>query len=172
MRKVILNLTVSLDGYIEGPNGEFDWCFTDQDYGMTRFLSGTDAVFCGRKSYHLLISMGDEILNGKQKYVFSHSLKEVEKGWILLKDDSGETVKSIRKQPGKDIWLFGGSDLTDHFLNLDLIDQMIISIHPLLLGGGTPLFAQRSQRLPMQLSHSQVFDTGLVQLTYDLPSKV
>ena len=54
MRKIILNLAVSLDGFIEGPNGEYDWCFIDQDYGMTDFMDSTDAIFFGRKSYELV----------------------------------------------------------------------------------------------------------------------
>ena len=59
MRKVILNLAVSLDGFIEGPDGEYDWCFADQDYGMTEFFEDTDTVFMGRKSYDLIASAGD-----------------------------------------------------------------------------------------------------------------
>ena len=58
MRKVILQLAVSLDGFIEGPNGEFDWCFTDDDYGMTNFFNQIDTIFIGRKSYELTLTMG------------------------------------------------------------------------------------------------------------------
>ena len=62
MRKVILGLAVSLDGYIEGPNGEYDWCLTDQDYGMSAFYKRIDSLFIGRKSYDLTLSMGDEAM--------------------------------------------------------------------------------------------------------------
>jgi len=62
MRKVILNLAVSLDGFIEGPNGEYDWCFTDKDYGMTQFLRRVDAVFFGRKSYELVSPMARTLI--------------------------------------------------------------------------------------------------------------
>ncbi|MCB0666680.1 MAG: dihydrofolate reductase [Saprospiraceae bacterium] len=169
MRKIILNLTVSLDGYIEGPNGEYDWCFTDQDYGMSEFLAQTDAVFCGRKSYELLIEAGDEILAEKNKYVFSSSLNKVYDGWILVKDVQGETIQSILAKPGKNIWLFGGSQLTDHFIKLGLLDEMIISIHPLLLGDGTPLFRKMKERLFMKLVDAKIYDSGLAQLTYRIP---
>ena len=168
MRKIILNLCLSLDGFIEGPDGEYDWCFTDQDYGMSKFLMQTDAVFCGRKSYDLLISIGDEILAGKKKYVFSKSLQTAENNWSLVSDISGETVRSIIAESGADIWLFGGSNLTTHLLRLGLIDRMILSIHPLILGGGTPLFDLMPNRLLLQLVDSQTYSTGLVQLTYDL----
>lgn len=168
MRKIVLNLTVSLDGFIEGHSGEYDWCFTDQDYGMTEFLASTDAVFCGRKSYDLLRSVGDEILNGKKKYVFSRSLEKVENDWILINDLEGENISSIMDRPGKDIWLFGGSSLTGHLLKLGLVDRMILSIHPIILGGGTPLFDPRKDRIKLKLVQSEIYDTGLVQLTYEL----
>ncbi len=64
MRKIILQLAVSLDGFIEGPNGEYDWCFTDQDYGMTDFLKGIDSLFIGRKSYELFFQLGADALPG------------------------------------------------------------------------------------------------------------
>ena len=168
MRKIILNLCVSLDGFIEGPAGEYDWCFTDQDYGMSNFMEQTDAVFCGRKSYELLISVGDEMLNGKKKYVFSKSLESVKNNWSLISDTSGEVVQSIMVESGKDIWLFGGRVLTTHLLGLGLVNRMILSVHPLILGGGNPLFDSMPDRIPLNLIESKTYSSGLVQLTYDL----
>ena len=80
MRKVILQLAVSLDGFIEGPHGEFDWCLTDDDYGMTDFYKRIDAIFIGRKSYEVALSMGESAFPGLpvlKEYVFSNSLKEL-----------------------------------------------------------------------------------------------
>ena len=74
MRKVMLNLAVSLDGFIEGPNGEFDWCFTDQDYGMMDFMNRIDVIFIGRKSYELVLQMGKHPYSDKLKYVFSKTI--------------------------------------------------------------------------------------------------
>ena len=166
MRKVVLNLTMSLDGFIEGPDGEYDWCFTDQDYGMTHFLARTDSVFCGRKSYDLLTRVGDEILTGKDKYVFSETLTEVEGDWVLVRDQSGESIRAILNRPGKDIWLFGGSSLTRHFIQLNLVDEMILSIHPVLLGGGTPMFYPADKRNWLEVADCKHYNTGLVQITY------
>src|SRR5206468_11515903 len=84
MRKIILNVAVSLDGFIEGPNGEFDWCLTDQDYGMKEFLDRTDAIFFGRKSYELLQSMEPNAYPKKKKYVFSRTLKSVDQQATLV----------------------------------------------------------------------------------------
>jgi dihydrofolate reductase len=79
MRKVVLNLAVSLDGFIEGPNGEYDWCLTDQDYGMTEFFTRTNTIFIGRQSYEMIAGAEDEYFPTIQKiYVFSDTLKSVQ----------------------------------------------------------------------------------------------
>jgi dihydrofolate reductase len=127
MRKVILALAVSLDGFIEGPNGEYDWCFTDQDYGMSDFFNRIDSIFIGRKSYELALTMGDNPMPGFPKlkeYVFSNTLKEVKSGAVLVKGDIQSEVKKIKKENGKDIWLFGGDSLTSSLLKYKFIDEI------------------------------------------------
>ena len=169
MRKVILGLAVSLDGYIEGPNGEYDWCFTDQDYGMSEFFQRIDSVFIGRKSYELTLTMGDAAMPGFPKltnYVFSTTLKEVKPGDILIKGDIEAAVKRIKNEPGKDIWLFGGASLTASLLNLGLIDEIGLAVHPIILGGGKPLFSNIKNRIPLTLSDAKTYSSGLVALTY------
>ena len=170
MRKVILAVAVSLDGLIEGPNGEYDWCFTDQDYGMTYFYKRIDAMFIGRKSYELF-SMSGEVMPGFPKlteYVFSTTLKEVKPGAILIKENVAETVKRIKNEPGKDIFLFGGASLTSSLLNLSLIDECWISVHPIILGSGKPLFSEIKSRIPLKLIDTKTYSRGLVSLTYKL----
>src|SRR5919205_1173324 len=106
MRKVILQLAVSLDGFIEGPNGEYDWCLMDQDYGMSKFFKRIDSMFMGRKSYELALSMGDAEMPGFPKlteYVFSTTLNEVKPGAVLIKENIEAEVKRIKNEPGKDI---------------------------------------------------------------------
>jgi dihydrofolate reductase len=84
MRKVILNVAVSLDGLIEGPNGEYDWCLDDQDYGLTEFFGSIDAIFIGRKSYDMIRAQPD-MFPGKKMYVFSDTLNRAKtKMWKLL----------------------------------------------------------------------------------------
>lgn len=171
MRKVILGLAVSLDGYIEGPNGEYDWCFTDQDYGMTEFFKRIDSVFIGRKSYELTLSMGDNAMPGFPKlkeYVFSTTLKEVKPGAVLISGDTEAEVKRIKNERGKDIWLFGGASLTGSLLNLGLIDEIGLAVHPIILGGGKPLFSNIKNRIPLTLTDTKTYSSGLVALTYIL----
>jgi dihydrofolate reductase len=171
MRKVILGVAVSLDGYIEGPDGEYDWCFTDQDYGMSDFFKRIDSLFIGRKSYELTLTMGEAAMPGFPKlteYVFSTTLKRVKPGAILLKEDIGAAVKRIKNEPGKDIWLFGGASLTTSLLNLGLIDEIGLAVHPLILGGGKPLFSNIQGRIPLTLIDTKRYSSGLVSLSYSL----
>ncbi len=91
MRKVILSLAVSLDGFIEGPNGEYDWCFTDQDYGITELVNRVDTIFMGRRTYELMMKMNDIGIEGFSKlknYVFSTTLEKVSDEAILIKKNS------------------------------------------------------------------------------------
>jgi dihydrofolate reductase len=168
MRKVILGLAVSLDGYIEGPNGEYDWCFTDQDYGMTDFFKRIDAIFIGRKTYEMALTMG-EAGGGfpeLKEYIFSTTLDKVKEGAILVKGDIKEEVFKIKNQPGKDIWLFGGGELTSSLMNLGLVDEIGLALHPVLLGGGKPLFSNIKDRINLTLVDTKTYSTGLVALTY------
>ena len=118
MRKVILGLAVSLDGYIEGPNGEYDWCFTDQDYGLSNFFKRIDTAFIGRNTYEMTVAMGDNSGTGFPKlkeYVFSTTLDNVKEGATLIKGGTKTEVEKIKKEKGKDIWLLVVQDLQHHY---------------------------------------------------------
>jgi len=171
MRKVILQLAVSLDGYIEGPNGEFDWCFTDQDYGMSEFFKRIDSVFYGRKTYELVLSMESEAPPGFPKlkeYIFSNSLENVRDGAVLVRDDIKSEVKKIKKKKGKDIWLFGGAELISLLMNLQLVDEIILAVHPVVLGGGKALFKEINERTWLTLTDHHIYPNGLVFLSYSV----
>ena len=174
MRKIILQLAVSLDGFIEGPNGEFDWCFTDQDYGMSAFFKRIDSTFMGRKTYELALAMQDEAPPGFPKfkeYVFSNTLTEVKEGVKLINGDIKKKVEKIKKEKGKDIWLFGGAGLTTSLLNLGLVDELSLAVHPVLLGSGKPLFSNIKNRMDLTLLDTKTYSTGLVSLSYSLTQK-
>lgn len=171
MRKLILQLAVSLDGYIEGPNGEYDWCFTDDDYGMSEFLRRIDALFIGRKSYEMVSSMSAGAPPGFPKfteYVFSNTLNSVKEGAVLVSGDILEEVNKIKSEEGKDIWMFGGASLTTTLINLNLIDEMSLAIHPIILGAGKPLFQDIRERKKLTLVKSKVYPSGLAMMTYSL----
>lgn len=169
MRKVILQVAVSLDGLIEGPNGEFDWCFMDQDYGMNDFFQQIDALFIGRKTYELMLSMEDaatkDLLKSK-KYIFSTTLRETSDDAVLISADVQQQVEKIKKEKGKDIWLYGGGSLTASLMNLQLVDEVWLAVHPIILGSGKPLFSNIKERVSIKLLDTKTYSTGLVFLKY------
>jgi dihydrofolate reductase len=169
MRKVILNLAVSLDGFIEGPNGEYDWCLMDQDYGLTEFFEQIDTLFLGRKSYELISSTGDiNHFSANKMYVFSNTLAEVQHDnvEVISVADFVADVKAIKNQEGKSIWLFGGASLVSGFMANGLVDEFLLSIHPVILGGGKALFQSITERTGLQLVETIPYSSGLVQLRY------
>jgi len=170
MRKIILGLAVSLDGFIEGPNGEYDWCFTDQDYGMKHFLQRIDCLFMGRKTYEMAAAAGDggTGFSRMKSYVFSTTLDRVKKDAILVKGDTKSEVEKIKNKDGKDIWLFGGAGLTSSLMNLGLVDYIWLAIHPILLGRGKPLFADIKEPIKLKLIDTKTYDTGLVSVIYEI----
>ncbi len=170
-RKIILNLCTSLDSYIEGANGEIDWCFTDQDYGMTEFLNQIDTIFFGRKSYEQLIREMPNAFSDKKKVVFSKSMNSVKSNLKIIRKDIEREVNEILNSDGKDIWLFGGASLTTDMINANLVDELIISVHPLILGNGKPLFIDIKERGKLSLIDTKTFSTGLVQLFYKIEKK-
>jgi dihydrofolate reductase len=168
MRKIILNVAITLDGYIEGPNGEYDWCFTDGDYGMKEFLEETDTIFFGRKSYELFAASFSNMWNDKKHYVFSNTLQALQTNATLISGEIETKVLELKNEQGKDIWLFGGASLATSLLNAGLIDEFLLAIHPVILGAGKPLFDGIGKRNWLKLAESKTYETGLVQNRYIL----
>lgn len=178
MKKVILDLAVTLDGFIEGANGEIDWCIMDGDMDFDGFLSGIDTIFYGRVSYD---SWGNyqpdenadpeekklwEAVHSKNKFVFSSQNRKDENA-VFINSDIEEKVSEIKKQGGKDIWLYGGASIIKTFINSNLIDIYRISVHPIALGKGKPLFEDLKERLNLKLIKTNTFKSGVVQLIYE-----
>lgn len=178
MKKVILDLAVTLDGFIEGPNGEIDWCIMDDDMNFDGFIASVDTIFYGRVSYDSWgnfqpdadASQAEQTLwqgvHGKKKYVFSSQNRADEKA-TFVNSDIAAKVAEIKKQEGKDIWLYGGASLIKTFINLGLIDIYRISVHPVALGSGKPLFENLKERVKLNLTETNVFRSGVVQLIYE-----
>jgi len=178
MRKVILDLAVTLDGVIEGANGEIDWCIMDDDMDFDGFLSTIDAIFYGRISYDAWGNFCPdehaneaeqkfwENIHSKKKYVFTSQNRTDGKA-TFISADIAKNVAAIKQQRGKDIWLYGGASLIKTFLQSGLIDRYRISVHPVALGGGKPLFESLKERLALKLIGTNVFKSGVVQLIYE-----
>jgi dihydrofolate reductase len=174
MREVILNLAVSLDGFIEGPNGEYDWCFTDQDYGMRDFFNNIDTIFIGRKSYDM-ISADTSMFPVEKIYVFSNTLMNEEHSpnvELVTSAQFDEVVDRVMNEPGKNIWLFGGAEMVGTFMNKNLVNTLVLSIHPIILSEGKALFKNIKDRVELILLDHKKYSTGLLQATYTIKPKV
>lgn len=178
MRKVILDLALTLDGFIEGPNGEVDWCIMDDDMDFDGFLSTIDTIFYGRVSYDTWGNFqpddnADETelklwksVHSKKKYVFSSQNRKNDKA-TFISTNIANKVAEIKNQKGKDIWLYGGASLIKTFIQLELIDIYRISVHPVALGSGKPLFEDLKERVNLSLITTNIFKSGVVQLIYE-----
>lgn len=166
MPKLILFIASSLDGYIARSSGAVDWLFTDQDYGYTNFLANIDTVLMGRKTYEQLQSFGDYPYLGMKGFVFSRQSNKSNANVEFVDRELTSFIGDLKIGTGKDIWLVGGSEIIQLCLQHGLIDEFIISIHPVILGGGIQLFPSPLSMKKLKLQGHQVFNTGLVQLTY------
>lgn len=166
MRPLVCFIATSLDGYIAGPNGEIDWLFTDQDYGYTQLYATVDTVVMGRKTYDLCLTFGEYPYPGIPNYVWSRTHHEKNEHATFWSGHIARLLKRLKQQEGKTIWLVGGSALVGEAITHDLLDELIVSIHPLVLGEGVPLFPSGLPRTKFQLVTSESFSTGLVQVTY------
>jgi dihydrofolate reductase len=167
MRKIIVQLAISLDGYIEGSKGEYDWCFTDQDYGMNDFLNSIDIIIYGRKSYELLLKTGDTTFQKYRTIVYSTQKHLNFEGAEIWSDATGNQLTELKQTSGKDIWFFGGAELLSRFFANNWVDELRLAVHPTLLGSGKPLFQNISERKYLRLKHVQSYSSGLVMLTYE-----
>ena len=143
MRKVVLGLGISLDGYIARPDGSVHFLFMPKDYSMGSFFATIDTALMGRKTYEDSLKMGRGDFGGSamKSYVFSHSQPPVERGGVTFVRESPKSfLEKLRKRPGKDMWLMGGGELARDFLKEDLVDELYFGVVPVLIGEGIPLF--------------------------------
>ncbi|WP_071458560.1 dihydrofolate reductase family protein [Bacillus massilinigeriensis] len=179
-RKVLLDLAVSLDGFIEGPNGETDWCIMDSDMDFKGFLNRIDTILYGRKSYDIWGNYNPvtkasetekeiwELVHSKKKYVFSKTQKGSKDHVTFINENIVDEIRELKNKPGRDIWLYGGASLITAFVNLGLVDEFRLSVHPIVLGAGKPLFIDMKQRVNLKLVENKSFSSGVVQLCYHL----
>jgi dihydrofolate reductase len=167
MRKVVLFIASSLDGYIATTSGDVDWLFTDQDYGYTDFFALIDTVLIGRRTYEQILSFGEYPYKGTLGFVFSRTHSgERDDNVTFVSNDIKSFVESLKGGTGKDIWLVGGASIIQSCLQHDLIDEFVISTHPIILGDGIPLFRTPLPMRKLSFQRCETFDTGLLQLTY------
>jgi dihydrofolate reductase len=181
MRSLIYSMTVSLDGYIAGPDGGIDWSVPDEElFGFhTQQVQETGVQLCGRRLYETMVYWETaeesplaadhvkfaQIWKALPKVVFSTTLESVVENTRLASDGVGEEVSRLKEQPGKDIAV-GGAGLARACMKLELIDEWRLFVSPVLLGGGTPYFPTLDGRINMELVEMQTFGSRVVYVRY------
>ena len=168
---------VTLDGFFEGPNREIDWHIVDEEFNeyANELLSTVDTLLFGRVTYQLMAdywpspsaTTDDPIIadkmNNLPKIVFSKTLEKVEwKNTRLVKNNIAEEISQLKQQPGKNLAIFGSSDLALTFIKMGLIDEYRIIVNPIVLGNGKPLFKGLHERLNLKLLKTKTFGSGNV----------
>ena len=168
MRQVRYSVAMSLDGFIAGPQGEYDWIPMDPDIDFGELFKGFDTVLMGRKSWEAARKQGGYGMPGVKAWVFSRTLRQADCPDATVSADPKAAVAALKQEPGKDIWLFGGGELFRSFVDLGLVDGMEVAIVPVLLGGGLPMLPAGKVLLSkLKLTSHRVYDkTGTVLLHY------
>jgi dihydrofolate reductase len=177
MRNIILNLAMTFDGFIEGPNGEIDWLVRDEeiDFGdiLNEILADKDIIFYGLVSYEKWgnympgenasqkIRDAYKLMHSKTKYVFSTTKTSDNSNAIFISSNIKEMALEIKHQPGKNIWLYGGAKIITTFLNLDLIDEYRLAVHPVILGKGKRIFQNIEERHRLELVEIETYKSGV-----------
>jgi dihydrofolate reductase len=173
MRKISLFIASSLDGYIARKTGEIDWLFTDQDYGYTEFIAEVDTLVMGNKTFQQVLGFDEYPYSDKEVLVFSRTSQgATENKAKFVGGDWQNFINDLRKSSGSVIWLVGGAQTIYYFLKHGFIDELILSIHPIILGSGIPLIVNDpSLETVLDLKGVKNYNSGLVQLSYDLRNK-
>lgn len=173
MRKVKLRVAMSLDGYIADTKGGVDWlhCFhargPREDYGMTEFFRSIDTVLMGRHTHDFALSHGMNGYPGMENFVFTRTKPPGKRDGVeYVACEPTELIAALRQKPGKDIWLCGGGDLARQLLERELVDEIALSVVPILLGNGIPLFQKPYAESNLQLTDCKTYKSGLVGLVY------
>ena len=181
MRKVTLGLANSLDNYIARKDGGADWLHWSKEVAelSARFMKTIDVILIGRKTYEAMLGYGQTSYPGAQNYVFSRSKKKgavlkrtlaskkkSNKNVEIVTEDATKFVGELKKKRGKGICLFGGGELAKSLFEADLIDEVVLNIHPVLLGSGIPLFHEMTRQIDLEFLDCIILKGGYLAVTY------
>jgi dihydrofolate reductase len=168
VRRLKLFVATSLDGYIAARDGDVSWRLHDGDYGYEAFLAGIDTVLLGRRTYEAALSFSQWPYPERKVVVFTRSdtLCVISPNTVATSRTPADIVLELRARQGKDLWLVGGGELVRECLDAGLIDDIVVSIHPILLGQGARFVALAAARTPLALTAERRYPSGLVQLSY------
>jgi dihydrofolate reductase len=168
MRRIRYQVACSLDGYIAGPNGEFDWIIADPEIDFADLFNQFDTLLMGRRTYET-IPGGAAEFKGMEVVVFSTTLsQEDHPGATVVSSNVEGKLEELRSRPGKDIWLFGGGELFRSLWNLGFVDTVEPAIIPVLIGGGLPFLPAPATKRELALRSHRIYGSGIVLLEYDV----
>jgi dihydrofolate reductase len=172
MRPLVYSVATSLDGFIAGPKGEYDWIIQDPTIDFGEIFGQFDTAIMGRRTYEFILREGRSPREfGMKIFVASTTLDPDQHHDVtIIAADLPKAVAELKHKSGKDIWLFGGGATFRSLLDAGLVDRAEVSIIPVLLGGGIPLVPE-GRRWPLQFKDSRTFPSGIVSLTYLIARK-
>jgi dihydrofolate reductase len=171
MRKTILYIAMSLDGFVAGKDDDISWLFryNDVNYGYNEFFATIGAIIQGRRTYDVEVQQGWENAHPVPSFVLSHHLpkrKPQRADVVFTAEDIAEVLKQAKQLTPKDVWIEGGATVAQQFLDRGLIDEIVLSVVPVILGDGIRLFGSTHGPIELSLREVKQFDKGLVQLIY------
>ena len=169
MARIVYYVAASLDGFIADSDGGVGWLPDGEanDCGYAEFYSGVEALVMGRRTYDQVLSFGDWPYPGKPAYVFTHSLPGESPEWVRFVQVSAvDFAQDVADRHTGQVWLVGGANLADQFLQAGLIDQIVVFVMPIVLGRGVPLFGGAGSPTHLELGSAETHADGIVQLSY------
>ncbi|MEQ8325299.1 MAG: dihydrofolate reductase family protein [Vicingaceae bacterium] len=173
-RKVMLYISMSLDGYIASKDDDLSWLSVveskNEDYGYAEFNEKVDTYIVGKKTYDVILKLTGGVFPQAEIhdcYVITRQKIENTNGVTFYNGELKELIETIRKKPGKHIYCDGGAQIVKLLMEQNLIDEYIISIIPIVLGDGKRLFIGQTPRLTLRAKATKQYSSGLVQLFYE-----
>ena len=173
-KRLRYQVAASLDGFIAGPNGEYDWIVMDPAIDFAALYKEFDTAVMGRKTYQMMTAQGGNgAMPGLEVVVFSRTLPAAtHRGVRILNDDPRDVVAALKAKPGRDIWLFGGGSLFRSLLDAGLVDTVEVAVMPVLLGAGIPLLPPGASTKLVLADKKILPKSGIVMLAYSVPGGV
>ncbi|WP_055535635.1 dihydrofolate reductase family protein [Streptomyces graminilatus] len=188
MRKVVLMMSISLDGYFEGPDRELDWSMVDEELHQyfNQQVRSMGALLSGRITHQLMADFwptadsdpgpGPDMTEAMvefagiwrdiPKYVFSRTLEHADWNTTIVREVVPEDIRAMKEQPGGDLAV-SGAELVAEFMRHDLVDEFHLCVHPVLLGRGRPLFHESDHLTRLRLTETRTFGNGVVLLRHE-----